>query len=37
MPSWVCEICVTKPTVRQAIQSVKQVERELHLPIQPMK
>lgn len=37
MPSWVCEVCVTKPTVRQAIHTVKQIEKELHLPIKPIK
>lgn len=37
MPSWVCEVCVTKPTVRQAIQTVKQIEKDLHLPIKPLK
>lgn len=37
MPSWVCEVCVTKPTVRQAIEMVKQVEKDLALPIKPAK
>lgn len=37
MPSWVCEVCVTKPTVRQAIHTVKQIEQELKLPIKPAK
>lgn len=37
MPSWVCEVCVTKPTVRQAIHMVKQVEHELRLPIKAAK
>ena len=37
MPSWVCEVCVTKPTVRQAIKTVKQIEQDLHLPIKPAK
>lgn len=37
MPTWLCEISVTKPTVRQAIAAVKQVEKvELHLPIKPL-
>jgi len=35
MPSWVCEVCVSKPTVRQAIELVKQVEKDLALPIKP--
>jgi carnosine synthase len=37
MPSWVCEVCVTKPSVRQAIQAVKQIEQEMHLPIKQAK
>ncbi|KAF8057917.1 hypothetical protein HT031_005863 [Scenedesmus sp. PABB004] len=36
MPSWVCEICVERPTVRQAINFVKQVEREIDFPISPL-
>ena len=29
LPSWVCELMVTKPTVMEAIESVKKIEREI--------
>jgi carnosine synthase len=35
MPSWVCEVAVQKPTVREAIDFVKQIERDIHFPIKP--
>ncbi|CAG9461129.1 unnamed protein product [Pedinophyceae sp. YPF-701] len=33
MPTWVCEIMVSMPTVQEGIEFVKEVERELELPI----
>lgn len=33
MPSWVCEVAVQKPTVREAIEFVKQIERDIEFPI----
>lgn len=36
MPSWVCELCVAKPTVREAIAFVQQAERDILFPIKPL-
>ncbi len=35
MPTWVCEVAVTKPTVEEAIEYVKSIEREVKFPIVP--
>lgn len=37
MPEWICEICVCRPTVRDAIEFVKQVEKDITFPIKPLK
>ncbi|WIA35729.1 hypothetical protein OEZ86_004131 [Tetradesmus obliquus] len=36
MPSWVCELCVAKATVREAIAFVQQAERDILFPIKPL-
>jgi hypothetical protein len=33
MPSWVCELCVHKHSVREAIAFVKQAEQDICFPI----
>lgn len=35
MPSWVCEVFACKPTVREAIEFVKQIEKDIKFPIKP--
>ena len=37
MPSWICEIMVTRPSLKEAIEYVKSVEQELKLDIEPLK
>jgi len=37
MPSWICEIMVTRPSLKEAIEYVKSVEQELKLDIAPLK
>jgi hypothetical protein len=36
MPSWVCEIMVTRHSLKEAIEYVKSVETELQLDIEPL-
>lgn len=35
LPTWVCEIMVTKPNVREAIQFIQDIEAALDIPITP--
>lgn len=37
MPSWVCEVCVHMPSVREGIEYVKRIEQEIVFPIKPLK
>lgn len=36
LPTWICELMVTKPTVREAITFVKQIADSLDVPIRPV-
>jgi hypothetical protein len=36
MPTWVYEVCAAKPTVREAIAFVKDIEAKAVLPIRPL-
>lgn len=33
LPTWVCEIMVKKPTVQEAVEFIKDVEKSLDIPI----
>jgi hypothetical protein len=37
MPSWICEVCVQMPTVREGIEYVKQIEKDIKNPIKTAK
>lgn len=33
MPTWVCELMVTKPSVEEAIEFIKSIEADIDIPI----